>query len=260
MSENEGDLYAVPEVVTDPGDCSFYHVMELPEIGLVGGQWDLRLTVDRYLGGFNFEGKRALDVGTASGFLTFEMESRGASVVSVDLVSGDQWDIVPYVSADFDLSQELLFRQRSFARLKRAYWLAHRLLQSRAAVYYGNIYELPSALGLFDVVVLGSILLHVRDPFKALQSACRLSRGAVIVTDVFFDAKDPIMQFVPDWTSLSPRETWWRISETCMVQMLKTLGFPDVTVTRAEHRVHHHKTLQAIECSTYVGRRSPGGA
>jgi predicted nicotinamide N-methyase len=38
--------------------------------------------VDPYLGNFDFVGKRVLDVGAASGFLTFEMEKRGAEVVA----------------------------------------------------------------------------------------------------------------------------------------------------------------------------------
>ena len=54
--------------------------MDLPGLKKVGKGWDLRKTIDAYLGHFDFRGKRALDVGTASGFLTFEMERRGSGV------------------------------------------------------------------------------------------------------------------------------------------------------------------------------------
>ena len=54
--------------------------MDLPGLKKVGKGWDLRRTIDAYLGHFDFRGKRALDVGTASGFLTFEMERRGSGV------------------------------------------------------------------------------------------------------------------------------------------------------------------------------------
>src|SRR4051812_37484330 len=77
--------YETPQPVAGVGDCWFYHVMDLPGAGKVGGQWDLRGQVDEYLGGFDFRGKRVLDVGAASGFLTFEMEKRGADVVSFDM-------------------------------------------------------------------------------------------------------------------------------------------------------------------------------
>ena len=70
--------YAEPRRVDSLTECAFYHVMDLPAFGRVGGQWDLRGTVDDYLGRFDFRDKRALDIGAASGFLTFAMERRGA--------------------------------------------------------------------------------------------------------------------------------------------------------------------------------------
>jgi 2-polyprenyl-3-methyl-5-hydroxy-6-metoxy-1,4-benzoquinol methylase len=66
-----------PRNVRDVAECAFYHYMDLPGIGQVGDHWDLRPTIDEYLGRFDFRGKRALDVGAASGYLTFEMEKRG---------------------------------------------------------------------------------------------------------------------------------------------------------------------------------------
>ncbi len=77
-------------------ECLWYHTMDLPGIGMVDGSWDLRETIDNYLGRVDFAGKRCLDIGTASGFLTFEMERRGASAVaSMDLdPTTHDWDIV----------------------------------------------------------------------------------------------------------------------------------------------------------------------
>lgn len=71
-------LYASPRVVTDPGDCFWFHAMDLPEIGTVKGAQDLCETIYEYLGHYDFSGKRCLDIGAASGYLTFEMEWRGA--------------------------------------------------------------------------------------------------------------------------------------------------------------------------------------
>ncbi len=47
------------------------------------------------------------------------------------------------------------------------YWLAHRLLNSRAEVYYGTAYDLPEGLGHFDLAVVGMMLPHqsVRSEF-----------------------------------------------------------------------------------------------
>ena len=44
MSENvsEKNIYAVPKIVTELDQCGFYHTMEIPEHGVVEGEWDLR--------------------------------------------------------------------------------------------------------------------------------------------------------------------------------------------------------------------------
>jgi hypothetical protein len=76
--------------------------MDLPGVGCVGGQWDLCGRVDEYLGTVDFIGKRVLEIGPASGFLTVEMERRCAEVVAVRGDSDPGWDFVPYSSAVLD--------------------------------------------------------------------------------------------------------------------------------------------------------------
>ena len=174
--------YVPPWEVNDLKECSFYHVMDLPSIGTVGNTWDLRKTIHDYLGRFDFKGQRVLDVGSASGYLTFEMERRGASVVSFDIEAGSEWNCVPYASPTFDHKELTERLEWDIRRIKRAYWFAHRALQSQAKAFYGNIYDIPAVLGAFDVVVFGMVLPHLRDPFLAMQSAARLSRGWVIIT------------------------------------------------------------------------------
>ena len=78
-------IFATPRKVEDVADCYFYHTMELPGHGVIEGRdWDLRGRVDEYLGNVAFAGKRVLEIGPASGFLTFEMEKRGGEVISVE--------------------------------------------------------------------------------------------------------------------------------------------------------------------------------
>jgi SAM-dependent methyltransferase len=176
--------------------------MDLPGVGTIGNTWDLRKTIHDYLGRFDFTGKRVLDVGSASGFLTFEMERRGASVVSFDIQAGSEWNYVPYASPAFDVKELTERLEWDIRRIKRAYWYAHRALQSRASVYYGNIYDIPAALGAFDVVNFGMVLPHLRDPFLAMQSAARLSRRWVIITQQSMQTAEPVMRFIPDAATL----------------------------------------------------------
>src|SRR5690349_6834683 len=150
--------YATPLAVENPDDCFFYHRINIPGLGEVGTQWDLRSCIDSYLGKFDFRGKRVLDLGAAAGYLTFEMEKRGAEVVSFDMVDGTQWDVVPRWDIQKDMPALREQHAKGAQRLKNAYWFAHKRLQSKARAYYGDIYDLPGGLGEFDVAMFGMIL------------------------------------------------------------------------------------------------------
>ncbi len=221
---NEDFKYAEPIVVGDIADCFFYHYMNLPGIGVVGTQWDLRDSINEYLGNFDFTGKRTLDVGAASGYLTFEMEKRGANVVSFDMADGAQWNIVPHINLQPTLKEIANKRSASHQQLKNAYWFAHKKLNSRANVYYGDIYNLPEALGRFEVAMFGMILSHLRDPFQALYSVSRLVTDTIIVTNQVFMSEQPLVWFLPN-SENQIRDAWWGFSDTGIKNVLGVLGF-----------------------------------
>lgn len=252
--ENTG-IYAKPRVIEDIDQCYFYHTIDLPGHGTIEGDWDLRDGINDYLGGVNFSGKRALDVGTANGVLCFETERQGGKVVAFDLSRDYAWDLVPYAKwKDYEyISHE---HRKTSDRLNNAYWFCHRCLNSNAKVVYGNIYNIPEQIGEVDIVIYGSILLHLRDPFLALQSGTRLAREAVVVTDVLrgqtFKSKEPYMQFLPNPETLEPKDTWWDLRPEFVVRMINVLGFEDIRVT-------YHSQLckgEEVQLYTVVGRRT----
>jgi SAM-dependent methyltransferase len=240
-----------PRSVADPAQCLFYHSMDVPGHGPVEGQWDLRHGVDQYLGRVQFPGKRVLDVGAASGYLTFHMEKVGAQVIAFDLSPDESWDLVPFANSKHVESEEQ--RREVIRRLNNSFWFAHERFQSRARLVHGTVYDVPDSIGAVDVAVFGSILLHLRDPFLALQSACRLVRETVVVTDVLQRFYRPLqllsmvrgvgrsMRFLPDWRKCAPRDSWWRLSPELVGAFLGVLGF-------GEQRVSYHK-------QSYRGRR-----
>jgi hypothetical protein len=257
MRPKNRDIYASPRVVTDITQCYFYHTIDLPEIGTIEGNWDLRDGLRAYLGNFDFRGKRVLDVGTANGILSFWMEKEGAEVVSFDLDKEGDWDMVPFANWP-EYEQISNDRKTLIDRLNNAYWFCHRLHQSNAQVVYGNVYDIPEEIGSVDVSVFGCILLHLRDPFLALQSGLKLTRKAVIVTDVLrgqiVSTTEPYMRFLPDAKTLEPKDTWWDLPPELIVRMLGVLGFQDVNVT------HHLQKYEGREHMLYtvVGRRTSG--
>ena len=214
-------LYAEPRLVTSLDHCVFYHVIDIPGYGVVDAAWDLRPGVDAYLGGVNFDGKRVLELGTASGFLCFHMEQQGAEVVAFDIGAehAELMNVIPYATADRDGS--LLYVRRMLRRLNNSFWLCHRAFGSTARAVYGDIYSVPEGIGIVDVATFGCLLLHLRDPFQALANVLPRVRETVIITEPFCpgehptwnDAKpSPSLVFQPGQRTGYPPATWWSFS------------------------------------------------
>jgi len=246
--------------------CLFYHTMDLPGVGTVTGDWDLRPGIADYLANTRLDGRRVLDVGTASGFLAFSAERFGAEVVAFDLSPEDDWDVVPFAGSGFAGRQAE--RKEMIGRVNNSFWLAHRALGSTVRMVYGSVYSMPPALGRFDVSILGSILLHLRDPFRALEQAARLTDRTMIVADLLPGRSflvpplarwfGPCLRFLPDPSCGKPWEAWWHLSPLAVVRMLGVLGFTDA-------RVVHHRQLhqrRPVRMFTVVANRqgSPSGA
>ncbi len=224
-------------------DCDFYHAVELPDGRVIDGHWDLRGREFDYLGGYEVGGRRVLELGPASGGLTFFMERQGAKVVGIDAGFDLSVDLVPYECRD--LTGERLDITRRVGATQNAWWYVHQRLGSKAAMVYAPIYELPADLGRFDVAVFGSILLHLRRPFDALEQAARLTDRAIVVTEAF----DPHLAGVDDavvrWNPARERHPgtlWWSFTPVAIQEMLLTLGFPNSNIT-VHHQFHHRNHL-----------------
>jgi O-methyltransferase len=247
---SDGDIFATPLKVDDLSDCYFYHTMELPGHGVIEGRdWDLRAGVDEYLGKVDFAGQRVLEIGPASGFLTFEMEKRGAEVVSVEVTAEHGWDFVPYPAAR--LQEVFGARRVVMQQLKNSYWFAHAAHGSKAKVYYGDVYNLPAALGQFDIAVMGSVLLHCRDPFRIGQQCARMAK-LLIITDMFYPELEgaPVCRLAPNPQNFL-WHTWWNFSTQLFTQFLAVMGLTTSEVSRHQ-QPHRGKPYTLF---TVVGRR-----
>jgi SAM-dependent methyltransferase len=261
--DHELPLYAEPRAVSGLEDCYFYHTMDIPGHGHVEGQWDLRGNEDRYTGEVEYTGQRVLEVGTASGFLCFWLESRGAEVVAFDLSDDHAWDIVPVAS--LDIEKVVRERRDVMRQINNGYWLCHRAFGSRAKVVYGTVYDIPADIGPVDVATYCSVLLHFRDPFLALQNGLRLTRSTAVVTDLVNPRRPPsgtvgespaVMEFVPEFENGGPPDTWWFLNPEIVQQYLGILGFED-----SEVRFHRQKAHWGEQdLFTVVAHRTRGQA
>ena len=162
----------------------------------------------------------------------------------------------------------------------------HRVLKSKAKVVYGSIYQIPEEIGKVDIATFGSILLHLRDPFLAMQSALRLVKETVIVTDLarergfsFFgretigqrlgglirrhvlgggmveDRRGPSIEFLPDFRNLTHKAAWWYLSPGIIVNFLGILGFEESQITYHYQEPRYKGEARQL-LYTVVGKRT----
>lgn len=237
--------------VADIDRYYWYHTVDLAEGLATPGMYDYRDKLEAFQLPERMDGMTVLDVGSASGFWTFEFERRGAQVTSVDLPSLEMLDrfpgqetstllktiqhmIVPH-SAD---QLEGLVRDYSAAELHHylldaPFRLCARLLGSRVVRRYSSIYDLsPESLGRpsFDMVFLGDILVHTLRPFDALVAAAKMCRGTLIVAQEMPGNPDdaPAMIYRGGEKLGEDDICWWLPNEACFKQVLKKLGFASV--------------------------------
>lgn len=228
-------LFAEPRIVTDPDECLFYHTVDVPGRGTFKGFWDLRGREAQYLGNVDFKGRRVLEIGPASGFLTFFMEQQMAEVVSIEARDVSVWELFWDVHDPLPehLQTFLVDSQRVQNEIKNSYWFCHNAFDSNARVHYGTAYELPRELGQFDVSVMACVLLHNKNPLRILENCARLTRDEIIIVEPLRDRQ--LSQCAADFVPTRQEfwwDTWWGFTPHFFVNVLRSLGFNESTVTR----------------------------
>jgi tRNA (mo5U34)-methyltransferase len=203
------------------GKISWYHTLELAPGVLTDGEFDLRPWVDRYGLPARLDGQRALDLGSFDGFWAFELERRGAAeVIALDL------------DDEADLDWPPRRRPASFRGLLRGegFRLAHESIGSSVQRVTCSIYDAdPTELGTFDLVICGSVLMHLRDQLGALEQVARLCRGTFISAEEY----DPVLGILPFPAAryLADRDAavvFWLPGARTWRRMLWTAGFDQI--------------------------------
>jgi tRNA (mo5U34)-methyltransferase len=209
----------------------WYHTIDLPDGSATPGWFDLRPTVDR-MPWPDVRGKRCLDVGTYDGFLAFELERRGAKeVVATDISDHAQWDW----PADMRAHGPAALAEIAGPQKGLGFEIARELLGSSVRKEEISVYDLsPERVGTFDVVVCGTLMLHLRDPvaaMEAIRSVCtghflsaeQIGLGLGLVT-----ARRPVAYL----NGAGELCQWWIPSPAGHRQMLFSAGFEVEKSTR----------------------------
>ena len=211
----------------------WYHTFELRPGIVTPGWFDLRELAGR-LPIPDLTGLRALDIGTFEGFWAYQLEARGAAeVVAIDILDPRAWDWP--VGSDAAVVDALEQRKQGGSGFE----LVSALRGSAVTRQELSVYDLdPERVGTFDFVYLGSLLLHLRDPVRALQAVRSVLRpgGKLLVVDAI-DV---------DLTLLHPRRPvahldgvgrpwWWKPNPAALKRLVEVAGF---TVVQGPTKVH----------------------
>ncbi len=184
-------------------ECHFYHAIDLPGGETIESvEWDLRGLFDQYVGDVSLAGKSVLDVGTASGFLAFSAERKGATVTAIDCRDAFDRDVVPFAGTGRygDPAEWHEANSLDLVRLKNSFWYAWHALGSGVRVAYLPMRELARIDERFDIVIAGAIIEHLSDPVSALGAMGRAAREKVIL---------PFTPLARGWgMKMSPLNRW----------------------------------------------------
>jgi tRNA (mo5U34)-methyltransferase len=118
----------------------WYHTIQLTEEIRTPGVRDCNSLLEMLNLPEDCRGMRALDIGTADGFFAFELERRGAEVITLDY------------------------------KIKPSFLVAKEILKSNTTPILGNVYSLSKEkFGEFDLVLFLGVLYHLRNPLLALD-------------------------------------------------------------------------------------------
>jgi tRNA (mo5U34)-methyltransferase len=166
----------------------------------------------------DLSGTRALDVGCNAGFYAFQLASRGAEVLALDL-------------------DERYLRQGR--------WAARHLdPEGRVEFRQGSVYDLVEVEGTFEVVLFMGVLYHLRHPLLALDVVAERVGGRLVLQtltmpgeespgtpeDVEIDARDRLLE--PGWPRAAFIEhrlagdptNWWAADRACVEAMVRSAG------------------------------------
>jgi tRNA (mo5U34)-methyltransferase len=198
----------------------WYHTLDLGNGVVTKGMFDHRPHLHHYPIPADLSGKRCLDVATMDGFWAFEMERRGAeSVTALDLEDPNQLDWPAALRQAHGKSVDETKAER--------FELARQALGSKVDRVLMSAYDLSPALGTFDFVFCGDLLLHLKDPITPVENIHSVCTDTAVIVNVIkkfrFYEKRPMAEL--DGMDVFQ---WWVTNLEGLVRLVRAAGFPRV--------------------------------
>ena len=201
----------------------WYHTLDLGQGVVTPGWLDTRRVADRVSLPPSLAGKRCLDVGTFNGFWAFEMERRGASEVVGDRRARAR----PLgLARRQQAGDEGHDRQAPGGRRRIRNRQAGAGLLASSASTAASTTSTRDDVGRFDLVYVGSLLVHLRDPVRALERVRSVCDGTLIVVDgidlplSLAHPRDPVARL-----DGRGRPWWWYPNAAGLARLVEVAGF-----------------------------------
>jgi tRNA (mo5U34)-methyltransferase len=231
------------------GRFLWYHTVDLGNGIVTPGNYDYRKDLDKFLFPEDMSDMHILDIGSATGFFSFEFEKRGAAVTSVELPTIADWDMPSGENKEKTLRELMEFHKAKsvedlhYLHLDGPFLFCREMLNSNVKRCYSTIYDLCLEKlnnQQFDLVFIGDVLLHLFSPLKALSSVAPLCRGKLIISQRIPERTgvQPVMLYMGGDARQGDNRTWWLPNKTCFAQMLKRVGFRTVEFVGRFHTIH----------------------
>jgi tRNA (mo5U34)-methyltransferase len=215
----------------------WYHSFYFDNGFVQHGDYDIGQDVGDYGFPQNMENISVLDIGTGSGWFATFFEQSGANVTTTDARGYCDFDVFgrdryPPATSDNTAPDLVTLRGQPlyFSPVSKGFWIMKNILRLRAEYLNARAYEIcPELFGgrKFDLVFMGSILMHLRDPIGALMAAHSVCKKQLIATTYMLpdDSKEtePVMRLWEggDGGGVS----WWVPNRKCLIQWLSAAGF-----------------------------------
>jgi len=205
------------DLIARINSVDWYHTIKLGQGITTPGQYDHQPYLHYYRFPDSLRDTTVLDVGAASGFLSFEFERRGAQVTATDLPNWFDHDFGANYMPDQTLETGNTYLHQPFEIAKEA-------LGSQVHRQALNIYDLsPNMVGMFDLVFCGSLLIHLTDPIRGLTKLASVTKHkAIIATLVSVDEAE---RSIAHMIGHQRGDGWWIPTRACLELMAVCAGF-----------------------------------
>jgi tRNA (mo5U34)-methyltransferase len=215
----------------------------------IRGDYDIGADVATYGFPDDMNGMSVLDIGSGAGWFSQYFHQAGARVTSVDARGYTDFDVFGRVE-DPSVEDEIQSGSRKpdrydadgrpvyYSPVGAGYWTMRDILGSDIRFRNASVYKVGPELfpdEKFDLVFMGALLVHLRDPIGALMAARSVCSGQIIAsTPVILgepESEFPPRQALP-YTDID-RVSWWLPNEACFRRWFLAAGFRDVDLSRS---------------------------